>query len=68
MYPVQLDFFDLAVCTNGETISPLLLEVDDAAGIYKTNLVIMDNLTNEKLRENIERDGIEIYKSKPRGQ
>jgi predicted nucleotidyltransferase len=54
---------DIAVYTNGEPVSGLLYELDEAAGIYKTNLIIMDKLNNEKLRQNVERDGIEIYSS-----
>lgn len=53
---------DIAIYTNGESVTGLLPELDDAAGIYKTNLVIMDRLTNGKLRQNIERDGVEIYR------
>ncbi|WP_366922101.1 nucleotidyltransferase domain-containing protein [Metallumcola ferriviriculae] len=52
---------DIAVYTNGESVTGLLHELDEAAGIYKTDLIIMEQLNNEKLRQKIERDGIEIY-------
>ncbi|MCF6093277.1 nucleotidyltransferase domain-containing protein [Microaerobacter geothermalis] len=53
---------DIAVLTNGEPVTGLLHDLDEAAGIYKTNLIILDKLNNERLRQNIERDGIEIYR------
>ena len=53
---------DIAVYTNGGPVQGLSLELDEAAGIYKTNVIIMDKLGNEKLRQNIERDGVEIYR------
>ncbi|MGF7184798.1 putative nucleotidyltransferase [Desulfitispora alkaliphila] len=52
---------DIAVYTNGKPITGLLHELDDAAGIYKINLIVVDELVNEKLKENIEKDGIQIY-------
>jgi predicted nucleotidyltransferase len=52
---------DIAIYTNGESVTGLSQELDEAAGIYKTNLIIFEKLNNEKLRENIERDGIKIF-------
>jgi len=52
---------DIAIYTNGESVTGLSQELEEAAGIYKTNLIVVERLNNEKLRENIERDGIKIY-------
>ena len=52
---------DIAVYTDGQSTTGLSLELEEAAGILKTNLIIMNQLTNEALRRNIEQDGIEIY-------
>lgn len=53
---------DIAVYTDGEPYPGFSRDVDEAAGIYKTNIIIMEKLSNTKLRQNIERDGVEIYK------
>ncbi len=53
---------DIAVYTNGEPAPGLFHELDEAAGIYKINLIMMNKLNNKNLRQNIEGDGIEIYK------
>lgn len=53
---------DIALYANGEPYPGLFMDIDDAAGIYKTNVVDMDRLANEKLKQNIEREGIEIYR------
>ena len=39
----------------------LYYDIDKSAGIFKVNLVDMIDLKNERMRENIEREGIEIY-------
>lgn len=57
-------YIDIALYTDSEPHPGLFLNIDDAAGIYKTNIVDMESLTNERLRQNIEREGIEIYKRK----
>lgn len=53
---------DIAIYTDGEPYPGFFTDIDDAAGIYKTNVVDMRTLANEKLRQNIEREGIEIYR------
>jgi predicted nucleotidyltransferase len=53
---------DIALYTDGRPVGEMFLEMDDAAGIYKTNILVMDNHLDEKLRRNIEQDGVEIYK------
>jgi len=57
---------DLAVyLADAEDKMPggLLLEIDDAAGIYKIDVIDMLRLNNEPLRQRIEEDGVEIYDS-----
>lgn len=57
---------DLAVyLTDSEDKMPgeLLLEIDDAAGIYKIDVIDMLRLNNEPLRQRIEAEGVEIYDS-----
>jgi len=39
----------------------LLLEIDDAAGIYKIDVIDMLRLNNEPLRQRIEEEGVDIY-------
>ena len=56
---------DIAVYTNGQSITELQSDLEEAAGIYKINLILMDELNNEQLRHNIEKDGVEIYRAKP---
>lgn len=53
---------DIAIYTDGEPHPGFFMDIDDAAGIYKTNVVNMNTLANQKLRQNIEREGIEIYR------
>lgn len=53
---------DVALYTEGEPKAGLYLTIDDAAGIYKTNIIIVEKVTNQKLLKNIEQDGVEIYR------
>ncbi|MDA8236243.1 MAG: nucleotidyltransferase domain-containing protein [Clostridia bacterium] len=52
---------DIAVYAPGGLPAELYFNLDEAAGIYKINLVDMGSLENEKLIENIQREGIEIF-------
>ncbi|MFZ5639530.1 MAG: nucleotidyltransferase family protein [Bacillota bacterium] len=52
---------DIAVYAEGGVPAELYLNLDEAAGIYKINLVDMGGLENEKLRLSIEGQGVEIY-------
>ena len=57
---------DLAVyMVDSEDKMPgeLLLEIDDAAGIYKIDVIDMLRLNNKTLRQRIEEEGVEIYDS-----
>ena len=54
---------DLAVyLADSEDKMPgeLLLDIDDAAGIYKIDVIDMLRLNNEPLRQRIEEEGVEI--------
>jgi predicted nucleotidyltransferase len=53
---------DIAIYTDGELYSGFGQDLDEAAGIFKTNIIIMERLSNDNLRRNIERDGVEIYR------
>ena len=53
---------DIAIYTDGELYPGFKQDIDAAAGIYKTNIIIMEKLSNKELRQNIEQDGIEIYR------
>lgn len=55
---------DIAVYFVGELPPRLSLDIEEAAGIYKVDVVDMNNLHNEKLRQRIEEQGLEIYASK----
>jgi predicted nucleotidyltransferase len=57
---------DIAVYADGETTPGLVSNISEAAGIYKTNVIMMNKLGNEDLRRNIENDGVEIYKKDER--
>ncbi|ACB86131.1 nucleotidyltransferase family protein [Natranaerobius thermophilus] len=54
---------DIAVYTNGQSVTGLQTDLEEAAGIYKINLIVMDELNNDQLRQNIERDGVEVYRA-----
>lgn len=53
---------DLAVYCNRELTAGLSLDLDDAAGIYKIDVVDMTRLTNQALRGRIVEQGVEIYR------
>lgn len=53
---------DLAVYCEGNIPSELWLDLDEASGIYKIDVVDMTSLSNEKLRQQIEEQGVEIYR------
>ena len=56
------DGSDIDIALFGENI-PLYLNtrLRDAAGLYKLDIVRFDELDQLELRDNIHRDGIEIY-------
>ena len=54
---------DIAVYTDGRSLTGLQSDLDEAVGIYKFNLINIDDIKNEKLRQNIEKEGEEIYKT-----
>lgn len=54
---------DLALyAVDKKALAPaLFIDLDEAAGIYKTNIINMNDLENETLREQIIEQGYEIY-------
>ena len=52
---------DIAIYSDGGMPIGLYYDIDKSAGIYKVNLVDMTDLKNERIKENIVREGIEIY-------
>jgi predicted nucleotidyltransferase len=53
---------DLAVWCEGELPPDLRLDLDEAAGIYKIDVVDMHGLTSDKLERRIEEQGVEVYR------
>ena len=53
---------DLVVYCEGRMPTGLRLDLDEAAGIYKIDVVDMNSPLNEKFRHRIEEQGIEIYR------
>ncbi len=53
---------DLAVYCEGELPPELLLDLDEAAGIYKIDVIDMNGHLDVKLRQRIEEEGVEIYR------
>lgn len=53
---------DLAIYCEGKLPSGLGLDLDEAAGIYKSDLVDMNSPLDEKLRQCIEEQGVDIYR------
>jgi len=53
---------DLAVYCEGKLPSGLWLDLDEAAGIYKIDVVDMNSHLDEKLRRRIEEQGVEVYR------
>ena len=54
---------DLAVYCEGKMPPGLRLDLDEAAGIYKIDVVDMNGPVEEKLRQRIEEQGVEIYRA-----
>lgn len=52
---------DLAVYVEGEAPPELYLDLDEAAGIYQLDYINMNTLTDAKLRQVIETEGVQIY-------
>jgi predicted nucleotidyltransferase len=56
---------DLAVWCEGELPPDLRLDLDEAAGIYKIDVVDMGRPVNAGLERRIKEQGVEIYRRKP---
>lgn len=52
---------DLAIYSNDGLTAELSLDLNDTVGVYKINIIDMHSLDNDKLRLNIEQQGIEIF-------
>ncbi|MTV48393.1 nucleotidyltransferase domain-containing protein [Heliobacillus mobilis] len=65
-YKKQSDI-DFAIYHRGDLSPSLYLDLDEAAGIYKIDVIDMKTIHNEDLRSKIERDGIEFYRKKSGG-
>lgn len=57
---------DLAVYAEGGIPAGLCLDLDEAVGIYKIDVVDMNSLQNDSLRKRIEEQGVEIYRKENR--
>jgi uncharacterized protein len=53
---------DIGLYIDGELYSGFYDDVDIAAGIYKTNILIVDEVVNKKLMKNIKNDEVVIYR------
>jgi len=51
---------DLAVYSEGKLPAELRLDLDEAAGIYKIDIVDINSTVDEKLRQRIKEQGVEI--------
>lgn len=54
---------DIAIYCDGNIPAQLYLELDDAAGIFKIDVVDVGRLHNDVLLKNIEQKGIVFYSS-----
>jgi len=52
---------DVAIYLDADPYPGFFTDFDEAAGIYKTNIIDMRFVKDEKFRASIERDGVEIY-------
>lgn len=52
---------DLAVYCEGELPTELWLDLDEAVGIYKIDVIDMNGPLDEKLCQRIEEQGVEVY-------
>jgi len=52
---------DLVIDCEGKLPVGLYGNLDEAAGIYKIDVIEMRSITNEKMMKNIEQEGIIIY-------
>lgn len=52
---------DIAIITEGEIEPGFMLDLDEAAGIYKIDMVDFNKLTSQALKEIILQEGVVIY-------
>lgn len=53
---------DLAVYSQGELSPKLLQDLDEAAGIYKIDIIDMNVPLGKDLQDRIEKEGVEYYR------
>jgi len=52
---------DLAIYSEGKLPPELLQDLEEAAGIYKIDVIDMNTSPDEKIRRRIEKQGVEFY-------
>lgn len=52
---------DIGLYLEGKLDVGVFDNIDIVAGIYKTNILIVEEIVNKKLKANIERDAVVIY-------
>ena len=53
---------DIAFYCDGRVPAEFILKIDEAAGIYKVDVIDMGTLKNEDLRKSIENEGVTLMK------
>ncbi|WP_039764089.1 MULTISPECIES: nucleotidyltransferase family protein [unclassified Caldicellulosiruptor] len=59
-YKINSDI-DIAIVVDGETTAGFKLDLDEAAGLYKVDLVELEKLENETFKNKILKEGIVIF-------
>lgn len=55
---------DIAIFAEGGISGALYADIDEAVGIYKVDVVDISVLNNNRLRKNIDGQGVEMYSAK----
>lgn len=53
---------DIAVYYKGKLSPNLWVDLDEAAGIYKIDIIDMNGCVDEKIYQMVEKQGVEIYR------
>ena len=53
---------DIAIYCKGQLPAGLRLDLDEAAGIYKIDVIDMNHPLDDALRQRIEEQGVEVYR------
>ncbi|MGC8764727.1 MAG: nucleotidyltransferase family protein [Brevinematia bacterium] len=54
---------DIAIDAESELPTSFFLDMDEIAGLYKVDILIMKKISDENLKNEIEKYGVEIYKA-----